>query len=79
MSGKEGLEELGKFLCEIRDLARSANKEEAAKIGINESTAITCVKPSGTVSQLTGVSSGMHPWHSEYYVRTVRGDQKDPL
>ena len=79
MSGKEGLEELGKFLSEIRDLARNANKEEAAKIGINESTAITCVKPSGTVSQLTGVSSGMHPWHSQYYVRTVRGDKKDPL
>ncbi len=79
MSGKEGLEELGKFLSKIRDLARNANKEEAAKIGINESTAITCVKPSGTVSQLTGVSSGMHPWHSQYYVRTVRGDKKDPL
>ena len=79
MSGQEGLQELGVFLSEIRDLARKINKEEAGRIGINESAAITCVKPSGTVSQLTGVSSGMHPWHSKYYIRTVRGDKKDPL
>jgi ribonucleoside-diphosphate reductase alpha chain len=79
MSGKEGLEDLGKFLNQIRDHAREINKTEASKIGINESAAITCVKPSGTVSQLTGVSSGMHPWHSQYYIRTVRGDKKDPL
>jgi ribonucleoside-triphosphate reductase (thioredoxin) len=79
MSGQEGLTELGKFLNQIRDHAREINKNEAGKIGINESAAITCVKPSGTVSQLTGVSSGMHPWHSPYYIRTVRGDKKDPL
>jgi ribonucleoside-diphosphate reductase alpha chain len=79
MSGKEGLDKLGAFLNEMRDNARAANKDEAAKIGINESAAITCVKPSGTVSQLTGVSSGMHAWHSPYYIRTVRGDKKDPL
>ena len=79
MSGKEGLENLGKFLNELRDLARSWNKEEAESLGINPSAAITCVKPSGTVSQLTGVSSGMHAWHSPYYIRTVRGDKKDPL
>jgi ribonucleoside-diphosphate reductase alpha chain len=79
MSGKEGLDKLGAFLNEIRDNARATNKDEATKIGINESAAITCVKPSGTVSQLTGVSSGMHAWHSPYYIRTVRGDKKDPL
>ena len=79
MSGKEDLSKLGKFLGEIRDVARFINKAEADKIGINESAAITCVKPSGTVSQLVGVSSGMHAWHSEYYIRTVRGDKKDPL
>jgi ribonucleoside-diphosphate reductase alpha chain len=79
MSGKEGLDKLGAFLNEMRDNARATNKDEAAKIGINESAAITCVKPSGTVSQLTGVSSGMHAWHSPYYIRTVRGDKKDPL
>jgi ribonucleoside-diphosphate reductase alpha chain len=79
MSGKEGLDKLGIFLNQIREDARDTNKEEAEKIGINASAAITCVKPSGTVSQLVGVSSGMHPWHSPYYIRTVRGDKKDPL
>jgi ribonucleoside-diphosphate reductase alpha chain len=79
MSGKEDLNKLGKFLEDIRDVARFINKAEAERIGINESAAITCVKPSGTVSQLVGVSSGMHAWHSEYYIRTVRGDKKDPL
>jgi ribonucleoside-diphosphate reductase alpha chain len=79
MSGKEGLEELGVYLSQIRDLARNINQEESKKIGINVSAAITCVKPSGTVSQLVGVSSGMHAWHSQYYIRTVRGDKKDPL
>jgi ribonucleoside-triphosphate reductase (thioredoxin) len=66
-------------LSNMRQIAVDTNLEEAEKIGINPSAAITCVKPSGTVSQLTGVSSGMHPWHSEYYIRTVRGDKKDPL
>ena len=78
-SGKENLKKLEETLEGLREYARETNKEEAAKIGINESAAITCVKPSGTVSQLVGVSSGMHPWHSEYYIRTVRGDKKDPL
>ncbi len=78
-SGKEGLNELGDVLANLRQWARDMNKEEAGKIGINESAAITCVKPSGTVSQLVGVSSGMHAWHSKYYIRTVRGDKKDPL
>ena len=78
-SGKEDLVKLEKVLSDLRDTARSANEAEAAKIGIQSSAAITCVKPSGTVSQLVGVSSGMHPWHSPYYIRTVRGDKKDPL
>ena len=79
MSGKESLEELGKFLSKMREAARDTNASEAQRIGIQESAAITCVKPSGTVSQLVGVSSGMHAWHSPYYIRTVRGDKKDPL
>lgn len=79
MSGKENLKELEVYLEGLRDYARVINKEYAQKIGINESAAITCVKPSGTVSQLVGVSSGMHPWHNDYYIRTVRGDKKDPL
>lgn len=79
MSGKEDLISLEAFLMTLRDKAREVNKEEAGKIGIPESAAITCVKPSGTVSQLVGVSSGMHPWHSQYYIRTVRGSKNDPI
>jgi ribonucleoside-diphosphate reductase alpha chain len=79
MSGKEDLISLEAFLMTLRDKSREVNKEEAGKIGIPESAAITCVKPSGTVSQLVGVSSGMHPWHSPYYVRTVRGSKNDPI
>ena len=79
MSGKEDIVALEAFLMSMRDKAREVNKEEAVKIGIPESAAITCVKPSGTVSQLVGVSSGMHPWHSPYYIRTVRGSKGDPI
>jgi ribonucleoside-diphosphate reductase alpha chain len=79
MSGKEDLVMLESFLMTMRERAREVNKEEAGKIGIPESAAITCVKPSGTVSQLVGVSSGMHPWHSPYYIRTVRGSKGDPI
>ena len=79
MSGKEDLISLEAFLMTLREKAREANKEESGKIGIPESAAITCVKPSGTVSQLVGVSSGMHPWHSPYYIRTVRGSKGDPI
>jgi ribonucleoside-diphosphate reductase alpha chain len=79
MSGKEDLVMLEAFLMTLREKAREVNKEEAGKIGIPESAAITCVKPSGTVSQLVGVSSGMHPWHSPYYIRTVRGSKGDPI
>jgi len=78
-SGQEGLEKLGLVLDDLRSFAVITNIDEAGKIGIPASAAVTCVKPSGTVSQLVGVSSGMHPWHSDYYIRTVRGDKKDPL
>lgn len=78
-SGQEGTEKLSLTLDKIRMLAVETNVEEAEKIGIPASAAVTCVKPSGTVSQLVGVSSGMHPWHSDYYIRTVRGDKKDPI
>ena len=78
-SGKQGLDKLAMALDELRLHAVYVNKQEAGKIGIPASAAVTCVKPSGTVSQLVGVSSGMHPWHSNYYIRTVRGDKKDPL
>jgi ribonucleoside-triphosphate reductase len=78
-SGQEGLEKLADVLGNLRQWAVDMNVEEAAKIGIPASAAVTCVKPSGTVSQLVGVSSGMHAWHSDYYIRTVRGDKKDPI
>ena len=67
------------ILDAFRDESVLTNSKEAQKLGINPSASITCVKPSGTVSQLTGVSSGIHPWYSEYYLRSVRGDNKDPL
>jgi ribonucleoside-diphosphate reductase alpha chain len=78
-SGKEDIDKLEKTLISLRESARKTNSQEAKKIGIQESAAITCVKPSGTVSQLVGVSSGMHPWHSKYYIRTVRGSKGDPI
>ena len=67
------------LLDEMRHLSVSVNDKEAKSLNINPSVSITCVKPSGTVSQLTGVSSGIHPWYSEYYIRSVRADNKDPL
>ena len=66
-------------LQQLRDVAIKTNKKLAEKLGINQSTAVTCVKPSGTVSQLVDAASGIHARHNLYYVRTVRGDNKDPL
>jgi len=73
---EDGLE---KRLEILRGIAVEANKYWADKFGINQSTAITCVKPSGTVSQLVDSSSGIHARHNPHYIRTVRGDNKDPL
>jgi ribonucleoside-triphosphate reductase len=63
----------------LRGVAVETNAIWSKKLGINQSTAITCVKPSGTVSQLVDSASGIHTRHSDYYIRTVRGDNKDPL
>ncbi len=63
----------------LRDVAVATNAEWAERLGIPVSTAITCVKPSGTVSQLVDSASGIHARHSAHYIRTVRGDNKDPL
>lgn len=79
MSGKEGTERLKVVLNELRDVARETNEEWATLLGINVSTAITCVKPSGTVSQLCNTASGIHARHNRTYIRTVRIDKKDPL
>lgn len=77
MNGKTlGLAEL---LKDLRNAAIKSNASMASSLGINPSTAITCVKPSGTVSQLVDSSSGIHPRHSSYYIRSVRADNKDPL
>ena len=70
---------LEKTLEHLKAVAVSTNAEWAERLNIPVSTAITCVKPSGTVSQLVDSSSGIHARHSEYYIRTVRGDNKDPL
>ena len=63
----------------LRDVAVQTNAAMAKQIGIPQSTAVTCVKPSGTVSQLTDAASGIHARHNAHYIRTVRGDNKDPL
>jgi ribonucleoside-diphosphate reductase alpha chain len=67
------------LLSGMKNYAVDINKEWAAKLNIPQSTAVTCVKPSGTVSQLVDSASGIHARHSPYYIRTVRGDVKDPL
>ena len=71
--------DLEKWLEQIRDVAIKTNEKWATKLGINQSAAITCVKPSGTVSQLVDSASGIHPRFSEHYIRRVRSDKKDPL
>jgi ribonucleoside-triphosphate reductase len=70
---------LDKTLAHLKEVAVATNAEWAAKLGIPVAAAITCVKPSGTVSQLVNSASGIHARHSPYYIRTVRGDNKDPL
>jgi len=67
------------LLVKLKNKSIAVNKEWAKKFKINQSTAITCVKPSGTVSQLVNAASGIHARHNDYYIRRVRGDKKDPL
>jgi ribonucleoside-triphosphate reductase len=76
MTSRDMLEEL---LKDLKQHAIEVNKDWASRLGINPSCAITTVKPSGTVSQLVDSSSGIHPRHSSFYLRTVRADKKDPL
>lgn len=77
----DNLELLGQpdLLERLRQLVIETNVEWAARLGVNPSTATTCVKPSGTVSQLVNSASGLHARHSAYYLRTVRADNKDPV
>jgi ribonucleoside-diphosphate reductase alpha chain len=70
---------IGATLSALKDVAIETNKDMSDLLGIPQSAAITCVKPSGTVSQLVDSASGIHARHNPYYIRTVRGDNKDPL
>jgi ribonucleoside-diphosphate reductase alpha chain len=70
---------LANTLEHLKNVAVSTNADWAERLGVPASAAITCVKPSGTVSQLVDSASGIHARHSDYYIRTVRGDNKDPL
>ena len=79
MSGRRKREELKKWLTALKEEAIATNKKWAKRLGINASTAITAVKPSGTVSQLVDSASGIHPRYSEQYIRRVRADSRDPL
>jgi ribonucleoside-diphosphate reductase alpha chain len=79
LSGREGKKNLSNALDSLREYAIDVNKEWAKKLQINQSVAITCVKPSGTVSQMVDSSSGIHARHYKHYIRTVRADKKDPL
>ena len=81
MSGKSshlGMN-IGATLNALKEVAIDMNCVMAAELGIPQSAAITCVKPSGTVSQLVDSASGIHARHNPYYIRTVRGDNKDPI
>jgi len=79
MSGQEGHEKLGKWLRELRDHAEQVNEEWAERLGINPSHSVSCVKPSGTISQLVDSSSGCHPRYASRYIRRVRQSTNDPL
>ena len=79
IKGKKDLDSLAIMLGVLRHHAIAVNEMYAKKLGISKSKAITTVKPSGTVSQLVGSSSGIHPRYSQYYIRRVRASNKDPL
>jgi ribonucleoside-triphosphate reductase (thioredoxin) len=79
LNGKAPQHTLPAILQDLKNEAIRTNAELSKKIGINQSVSVTCVKPSGTVSQLVDAASGIHARHNPYYIRTVRGDKKDPL
>ena len=79
LNGKAPRQTLPALLQDLKNEAVRTNAELSKKIGINQSVSVTCIKPSGTVSQLVDAASGIHARHNPYYIRTVRGDKKDPL
>lgn len=79
LEDNDELELLGQWLEVFRNVAIETNLEWSKRLGIQQAAAITCVKPSGTVSQLVNAASGIHPRFAPYYIRTVRCDEKDPM
>ncbi len=79
LNGSKGYDILKEWLIELKEHAIKINKKWASKLGINQAVAISCIKPSGNVSQLTDTASGIHPRFSPYYIRTVRANADDPL
>ena len=79
MSGQDGFGKARRWLLELRDHAEKVNEEWSERLGINASHSVSCVKPSGTISQLTSVSSGIHPRYSKHYIRRVRQSTGDPI
>lgn len=71
--------QLPRVLAFLKNYSKDINKEYAGKLGVNTSASVTCVKPSGTVSQLVDSASGIHPRYANYYIRTVRGSNDDPV
>lgn len=79
LSDSSGDDTLKEWLTQMKQVAIDTNEEYSKKLGINQAAAVTCTKPSGTVSQLVDCASGIHSRFSEYYIRRVRADMKDPL
>ena len=79
MAGVSDPETLSEWLTELKQVAIDTNLEWSERLGISQAAAITCVKPSGTVSQLCDTASGIHPRFAPHYIRTVRQDNKDPV
>lgn len=79
LNGAEGYEKMGEWLSALKAVAVATNRREAKRLGISRAAAVTCVKPSGTVSQLVGVSSGIHPWYAKHFIRRVRATASDPI
>ncbi len=77
LNGKKG--DLEALLEELKQIANETNEQWAAILGVQRSSAVSCIKPEGTVSQLTLTASGIHPNHAPYYIRRIRQDNKDPL
>jgi len=79
MNGMLSKDLLSLYLKELKEIAKETNKEWAEFLGIPQSASVTCIKPEGTTSCVAGTASGLHPRHSEYYIRRIRLDSSDPI